>query len=86
MLTENSLVKSAGPPVRLGNLIDLGLNFVIRLRKGIYKKAIEMGGHSYDKLEKKALKKGYSQAIFKMGGHLYKIEMWPSSKKNQSFT
>ena len=68
----------------LGSLIDFGLNFVIRLRKGIYKKSIEMCGHSYDKLEKKVLKKGYSQAIFKMEGHLYKIEMWPSTKKEES--
>jgi hypothetical protein len=68
----------------LGSLIDFGLNFVIRLRRGIYKKSIEMCGHSYDKLEKKALKKGYSQAIFKMEGHLYKIEMWPSTKKEES--
>lgn len=67
----------------LGSLIDFGLNFVIRLRKGIYKKAIEMCGHSYDKLEKKALKKGYAQAIFEMEGHLYKIEMWPTANKEE---
>lgn len=67
----------------LWSLVDLGLNFVIRLRKGMYKKAIETSGHSYDKLEKKARKKGYSQAIFDLGLDKYKIEMWRSSNKDE---
>lgn len=67
----------------LGSLVGFGLNFVIRLRKGMYKKAIETCGHSYDKLEKKALKKGYSQAIFDLGLNKYKIEMWRSANKDE---
>lgn len=67
----------------LSSLADFGLNFVIRLRKRMYKKAIEASGHSYDKLEKKALKKGYSQAIFEMEQHRYKLEMWRSNTKEE---
>lgn len=62
-----------------GNLVDFGLNFVIRLRKEMYLAQIE----NYRKLEKKALKKGYSQAIFSINGGNYRIEMWRSSNKDE---
>lgn len=62
-----------------GNLVDFGLNFVIRLRKEMYLAQIE----NYRKLEKKALKKGYSQAIFSINGENYRIEMWRSSNKDE---
>jgi hypothetical protein len=45
----------------------------------MYQSYIESSGYSYEKLEKKALKKGYSQAIFEMEGGCYKIEMWKST-------
>lgn len=62
----------------LGSLIEMKVNFIIRLRKKMYQSYIELSGYSYQKLEKKALKKGYSQAVFEMEGQWYKIEMWKS--------
>ncbi|MBC8110245.1 MAG: transposase [Verrucomicrobia bacterium] len=61
------------------NLVDFGLNFVIRLRKGMYNSQIP----NYYKLEKKALKKGYSQAIFRINERNFRIEMWGSDNKDQ---
>jgi hypothetical protein len=49
----------------------------------MYQSYIESSGYSYEKLEKKALKKGYSQAIFEMEGGCYKIEMWKSSIQDE---
>jgi hypothetical protein len=63
----------------LSSLIKLKVNFIIRLRKKMYQSYIESSGYSYEKLEKKALKKGYSQAIFEMEGGCHKIEMWKST-------
>lgn len=62
----------------LSSLIEMQVNFIIRLRKKMYQSYIELSGHTYEKLEKKALKKGYSQATFEMEGYWYKIEMWKS--------
>ena len=61
------------------NLVSFGLNFVIRLRKGMYFSQIE----NYHKLEKKALKKGYSKAIFSIDEQSYQIEMWRSDNKHE---
>lgn len=61
------------------SLVDFGLNFVIRLRKGMYSSQIP----NYHKLEKRALKKGYSQAIFSLNEQKYRIEMWRSNNKNE---
>jgi Transposase DDE domain len=63
----------------LGSLVGFGLNFVIRLRKGMYLSQIS----NYHKLEKKALKKGYSQAIFSINGQNYRIGMWRSDSKDE---
>ena len=60
------------------------VNFIIRLRKKMYQSYIELSGYSYQKLEKKALKKGYSQAIFEMEEQWYKIEMWKSNIQGKS--
>ena len=60
------------------------VNFIIRLRKKMYQSYIELSGYSYQKLEKKALKKGYSQAIFEMEEQRYKIEMWKSNIQGKS--
>lgn len=65
------------------NLVGMQLNFVIRLRKNMYKKEIELEGNTYESLEKKALKKGYSQAIFRVNTQIYKIEMWRSGNKDE---
>jgi Transposase DDE domain len=62
------------------NLVDFGLNFVIRLRKGMYISQIS----NYHTLERKALKKGYSQAIFSVNEQNYRIEMWRSDNKEES--
>ena len=61
------------------SLVDFGLNFVIRLRKGMYVSQIS----NYHKLERKALKKGYSQAIFSINEQNYRIEMWRSDNKDE---
>ena len=60
------------------------VNFIIRLRKKMYQSYIELSGYSYQKSEKKALKKGYSQAIFEMEEQRYKIEMWKSNIQGKS--
>jgi hypothetical protein len=52
----------------LGSLVAMKVNFVIRLRKKMYQSYLELSGHNYQKLEKQALKKGYSQAVFEIGG------------------
>lgn len=62
------------------NLVDFRLNFVIRLRKGMYISQIS----NYHKLERKAFKKGYSQAIFSINEQNYRIEMWRSDNKEES--
>lgn len=62
-----------------GSLVNFGLNFVIRLRKGMYASQIK----DYDKLEKKALKKGYCQAIFSINEQSFRIEMWRSDNKDE---
>ncbi|HEV7350298.1 hypothetical protein [Telluribacter sp.] len=49
-------------------LADSDLDFVIRLRKGIYRQPVEASGQCYGRLEKRALKKGYSQAVFELQG------------------
>lgn len=61
------------------HLVDFGLDFVIRLRKGMYFSQIS----NYHKLEKRALKKGYSEAIFRIDEQNYKIEMWRSDHKDE---
>lgn len=61
------------------SLVDFGLNFVIRLRKGMYVSQIS----NYHKLERNALKKGYSQAIFSINEQNYRIEMWRSDNKDE---
>jgi hypothetical protein len=61
------------------SLVDFGLNFVIRLRKGMYISQIS----NYHKLEKKALKKGYSQAVFSINEQNFRIEMWRSDNKDE---
>lgn len=63
-----------------GNLVHFGLNFVIRLRKSMYSAQIS----NYYKLEKKALKNGYSQTIFTIDEQKYRIEMWRSDNKDES--
>jgi Transposase DDE domain len=65
------------------DLVVFGLNFVIRLRKGMYRRQIEESGYVYDKLEKKATKKGYSHAIFTVCKQKYRIEMWRSDNKDE---
>ena len=67
----------------LSSLIEMKVNFIIRLRKRMYQSPVELSGHDYKKLEKKALKKGYSQAVFKLDGKWYKIEMWKSTIQNE---
>ena len=42
----------------LSSLIEMKVNFIIRLRKKMYQSYIELSGYSYQKSEKKALKKG----------------------------
>ena len=64
-------------------LVGLGLDFVIRLRKKAYRKAVEASGHCYAKLEKRALKRGYSQAVFELSGGRYRIEMWRTSRADE---
>ncbi len=64
-------------------LADMGLDFVIRLRKKAYRKAVEASGHSYARLEKRALKKGYSQAAFDLSGKRYRIEMWRTGRAQE---
>ncbi|WP_373515957.1 transposase [Persicitalea sp.] len=66
-----------------GFLADSGLDFVIRLRKGIYRQAVEAGGQCYGRLEKRALKKGYCQAVFELEGGRYRIEMWRSANLDE---
>ncbi len=61
------------------NLTEFGLNFVIRLRKGMYLTLIL----NYHELEKRALKKGYSQAIFSINAQNYRIEMWRSDNQDE---
>jgi hypothetical protein len=61
------------------SLVDYGLNFVIRLRKGMYISQIS----NYHTLEKKALKKGYSQAVFSINEQSFRIEMWRSDNKDE---
>ncbi|RYU94505.1 transposase, partial [Emticicia agri] len=65
------------------HLLAFELNFVIRLRKGMYRKPIEDSGYSYEELEMKATRKGYSQAIFTVCGQKYRIEMWRSDNKGE---
>ena len=52
---------------------------MIRLRKGMYLSKIS----NYSKLEKRALKKGYSQAIFSIDQQNYRIKMWRSNNKDE---
>ena len=39
----------------LSSLIEMKVNFIIRLRKKMYQSYIELSGYSYQKLEKKSL-------------------------------
>lgn len=52
-----------------------GIRFIIRLRKGIYSKDINQA-KAYEKLQKRALKKGYAQVKFSLQQTAYRIEMW----------
>lgn len=67
----------------LSSLTDLGLHFVIRLRKGMYRSQIQNMGVSYDELERRALKKGYAKAIFQLDERFYKLELWRSNNNNE---
>lgn len=64
-------------------LAGMSLDFVIRLRKKAYRRAVETSGHSYAKLEKRALKRGYSQASFDLKGQRYRIEMWRTDRSEE---
>jgi len=67
----------------LSSLTDLGLHFVIRLRKGMYRSQIQNMGVSYDELERRALKKGYAKVIFQLDERFYKLELWRSNNNNE---
>ncbi|MDJ1493050.1 transposase [Cytophagaceae bacterium DM2B3-1] len=60
------------------------IDFVIRLRKGIYQNWIDLQGESYEKLEKKALKKGYAHKLFTLREHSYRLEIYRNQSRNSS--
>lgn len=68
-------------------LAHSGIKFIIRLRKKQYKKQIngcEIGGEYYEKLIKKALKKGYAQAIIQIEGKAFRVEFWRNNHKEEA--
>lgn len=64
-------------------LVEFKLNFIVRLRKGMYQGLLGIDQNSYHNLEKKALKKGYSQAIISLEKQYYKVEMWKTLNKTE---
>ena len=56
----------------LGSLIEMNLNFIIRLRKKMYQNYIELCGYTYQKLERKALKKGIHKQFLRCRGNAIK--------------
>jgi hypothetical protein len=56
-----------------------GIKFIIRVRKKMYKNQInelEITDDLYEKLIKRALKRGYAQAIIKINNGSFRIEFW----------
>jgi hypothetical protein len=59
-----------------------GIKFIIRLRKGIYEKPVNQV-KAYERLQKRALKKGYAQVKFTLAQTTYRIEMWRTDKAKE---
>jgi hypothetical protein len=52
------------------------IDFVIRLRKGIYQQWVDLEEKCYEKLQKRALKKGYAHAEFTLQKQPYRLEVY----------
>jgi Transposase DDE domain len=64
-----------------------GINFIIRLRKKMYKSKVNelnIDAELYEKCAKKALKKGYAQAIICLGNQVFRIEFWKNKHHEES--
>jgi Transposase DDE domain len=86
---KNSLKKKTLPADRefigdkwLQILPQLGINFVIRLRKGQYKKHLK-GGRSYEQLEQRAQKKGKASALILIEGREYRLWVLKNASKSE---
>jgi hypothetical protein len=64
------------------------IDFVIRLRKGIYQQWVDAEGKSleekqYEKLQKRALKKGYAHTEFTLQKQPYRLEVYRNENQNE---
>ena len=59
------------------------IDFLIRLRKGIYQQWVDLQKDQYEKLQKRALKKGYAQAQFTLEKQPYRLEMYRSPSEKE---
>jgi hypothetical protein len=70
-------------------LDEKGINFIIRLRKKIYKNKVNelnIDSELYEKNIKKALKKGYAQATIRLDNQVFRIEFWKNKHIEEAKT
>lgn len=63
-------------------LNELGIKFIMRVRDKMYKKEL-LNGTTYQKLQEKALKKGYSKAFISIEGITYRLEFWKNANDGE---
>lgn len=59
------------------------IDFLIRLRKGIYQQWVDLEKEQYEKLQKRALKKGYAHTEFRLEKHPYRLEVYRNENQNE---
>ena len=69
-----------------GFLSENQIDFIIRLRKGIYQHWVDLEKDQYEKLQKRALKKGYAHAEFTLQKQRYRLEVYRNENQNEKQT
>ncbi|MDJ1472030.1 transposase [Xanthocytophaga flava] len=59
------------------------IDFLIRLRKGIYQQWVDLECKQYEKLQKRALKKAYAQAQFTLEKQPYRLEVYRNENQSE---
>ncbi|MDJ1486450.1 transposase, partial [Cytophagaceae bacterium YF14B1] len=59
------------------------IDFLIRLRKGIYQQWVDLEHKQYEKLQKKALKKGYAHTEFSLQKQPYRLEIYRNENQSE---
>jgi len=69
-----------------GFLSENRIGFLIRLRKGIYRQWVDLEKEQYERLQKRAFKKGYAHTEFTFQKQPYRLEVYRNCSLTQNRT